>query len=86
MLTLREVAITTPEGTTDLEGTRATVDSSGSVDVTQRATFTRMGLGALVAGPVGAVAAGVAGKKKRKHDLSAEIRASSVPYRALKRS
>lgn len=66
---LCELAISGPQGNVRLEGTRATVDATGNVAVTQRATLTRMGAGAIVAGPVGLVAAGVAGKKKKKHDF-----------------
>jgi len=66
---LYELGIVTPSGTAQLEGARARAEAAGSVAVTQRATLTRMGAGALVAGPVGLVAAGVAGKKKKKHDF-----------------
>ena len=57
------------QGSSTLEGSKAIVDSTGNVAVTQRATLTRMGAGALVAGPIGLVAAGVAGKKKKQHDF-----------------
>ncbi len=61
---LFERIIVTPQGTSFLQGARATVDTAGNLAVQSRSTFTRMAAGGLLLGPVGVVAGGVAKKNK----------------------
>jgi len=64
---LHERSLITPAGEVPLDGVEATVDSAGNMSVTKRATLTRLALGGLVLGPLGAVLA-LGFQKKRKHD------------------
>jgi hypothetical protein len=54
---LHEFRIITPAGESGLDEVRATVDTAGNLSETKRATLTRLGLGGLVLGPLGAVLA-----------------------------
>jgi hypothetical protein len=54
---LHEFRIITPAGEVGLEEVRATVDTAGALSETKRATLTRLALGGLVLGPLGAVLA-----------------------------
>jgi hypothetical protein len=64
---LHERSIITPAGEVPLDGVEATVDSAGNMSVTKRATLTRLAVGGLVLGPLGAVLA-LGFQKKRTHD------------------
>jgi hypothetical protein len=66
-VTLHELRIITPAGEASLDGVEATVDSAGSLSETKRATLTRMAVGGLVLGPLGAVLA-LGFQKKRTVD------------------
>jgi hypothetical protein len=54
---LHELRIVTPAGEVPLDGVEATVDSAGELTERKRATLTRMAVGGLVLGPLGAVLA-----------------------------
>jgi hypothetical protein len=56
-VTLHELRLLTPAGEVPLDGVEATVDTAGNLSVTKRATLTRLALGGLVLGPLGAVLA-----------------------------
>jgi hypothetical protein len=56
-VTLHELRIITPAGEVPLDGVEATVDSAGDLTETKRATLTRLAVGGLVLGPLGAVLA-----------------------------
>ncbi len=64
---LHERSLITPAGEVALDGVEATVDSAGNMSVTKRATLTRLAVGGLVLGPLGAVLA-LGFQKKRTHD------------------
>ena len=64
---LHERSIITPAGEVPLDGVEATVDSAGNMSITKRATLTRLAVGGLVLGPLGAVLA-LGFQKKRTHD------------------
>jgi hypothetical protein len=66
-VTLHELRIITPAGEVPLDGVEATVDSAGNLSETKRATLTRMAVGGLVLGPLGAVLA-LGFQKKRTVD------------------
>jgi len=66
-VTLHELRIVTPAGEVPLDGVEATVDSAGNMSITKRATLTRLAVGGLVLGPLGAVLA-LGFQKKRTHD------------------
>jgi len=66
-VTLHELRIITPAGEVPLDGVEATVDSAGNLSVTKRATLTRLAVGGLVLGPLGAVLA-LGFQKRRTHD------------------
>lgn len=66
-VTLHELRIITPAGEASLDGVEATVDSAGNLSETKRATLTRMAVGGLVLGPLGAVLA-LGFQKKRTVD------------------
>jgi len=56
-VTLHELRIITPAGEAPLDDVEVTVDSAGNLSVTKRATLTRLAVGGLVLGPLGAVLA-----------------------------
>jgi len=56
-VTLHELRLVTPAGEVPLDGVEATVDSAGNLSETKRATLTRLAVGGLVLGPLGAVLA-----------------------------
>jgi len=64
---LHELRIITPAGEASLDDVEATVDSAGDLSETKRATLTRMAVGGLVLGPLGAVLA-LGFQKKRTVD------------------
>jgi len=56
-VTLHELRIVTPAGEVGLDGVEATVDTAGNLSETKRTTFTRLAVGGLVLGPLGAILA-----------------------------
>lgn len=64
-----ERAITTPKGSYSIIGVKATVETAGNLAVTKRATLTRMVVGDVIAGPVGAVVGGAGFKKTKRLDV-----------------
>lgn len=64
-----ERTITTPKGSYSIIGVKATVETAGNLAVTKRATLTRMVVGDVIAGPVGAVVGGAGFKKTKRLDV-----------------
>jgi hypothetical protein len=56
-VTLHELRILTPAGEVDLDGVEATVDTAGGLSESKRTTLTRLAVGGLVLGPLGAILA-----------------------------
>lgn len=67
---LFEDRVVTPHGTFSFHDgmVQAVADTTGNLAVSQRATVTRLATGGCIAGPLGAIMAGVAAPKKKEHD------------------
>jgi hypothetical protein len=56
-ITLHELRIVTPAGEVPLDGVTVTFDTAGNLSETKRTTLTRLAVGGLVLGPLGAILA-----------------------------